>query len=138
MVGSADSVVSRLLACAARHPAAPAIVDERRTLTYEEFSRSVVAAAGRLHQLGVRAHHTVAVSLGAGVSGNDLGSILYAVGYLGAAVLPLYPDFPPMRRDWLAQRFAAQWLVDGLRSASPPGVALLPLEELTDAMESAT
>src|SRR3954471_24236471 len=138
MVGGADSVLSRLLAYAARRPAAPAIIDERRTLTYAEFSRSVVTAAGRLHEFGVRARDTVAVSLGAGVSGNELGSIVYAVGYLGAAVLPLYPDFPPMRRAWLAQRFAAKWLVDRLGSASPSGVALLPLEELTVPTETAT
>jgi non-ribosomal peptide synthetase component F len=111
MADNAESVVSRLLAYAARQPEAPAIIDERGTLSYLEFSRSVVAAAGRLHQLGVRTGDTVAVTLGAGSDAALLGSILYGAGYLGAAVLPLYPDFPPMRRDWLAQRFAAKWLV---------------------------
>jgi non-ribosomal peptide synthetase component F len=130
MVDNAESVVSRLLASASRQPDAPAIINERRTLTYEEFSRSVIAAAGRLHQFGVRAGDTVAVTLGADSDAAGLGSILYGVGYLGATVLPLYPDFPPMRCDWLAQRFGAKWLVDSSRSAPPPGVALLTLEQV--------
>src|ERR1700704_3671230 len=105
-------VISRLLAHAAGFPEAPAIIDERRTVTYVEFSRMVLGSAARMHRSGVRAGDTVALSLRAREHAAEYVCALYAAGYLGAAVLPLLPEFPPSRRRWLAERFAAKWFVD--------------------------
>jgi len=129
----AESVVSRLLSHAASHPDAPAIVDERRTVTYVEFSRMVLAAAARMHRFGVRAGHTVALSLGAREHATEWVCCLYAAGYLGAMALPLLPDFPSPRRRWLAERFAAQWFVDTEPKDAPTGSTMLALGDLTRA-----
>ena len=107
-----ESLVSLLLARAASRPGDAAIVDERQSVTYGELARRVVGAAARLHALGVRRGDTVALSFGAaGADVADFVSTMHAAGYLGATLLPLYPDVPQGRRQELVRRFGARWSV---------------------------
>ena len=109
-----DTVIGRILANADSHPDAPAFIGEERRHTYGELCRPVPAAAAWLHRAGVRAGDVVALSLDA----SDLDSVravrtLYALAWLGAVVLPLYPDVPLVRRRELMARFGARWIVSG-------------------------
>jgi len=105
-------MVSRLLAAAASDPDRPAIVDELRSVTYGDLARRILGTATRLHALGVRKGDTVALSFGAVAADiADFVSTLHAAGYLGAMLLPLYPDVPQGRRRELVRMFGARWSV---------------------------
>jgi acyl-coenzyme A synthetase/AMP-(fatty) acid ligase len=125
------SLVGRLLAHASSHPGEAAIVDERHAVTYGELARGILAAAGRLDALGVRTGDTLALSFGASPERtDDFVSVLYGAGYLGAAILPLYPDVPTARKRQLAETFGARWSVAA--GAENLGAAPLPLAEICD------
>jgi long-chain acyl-CoA synthetase len=130
-----ESLVSRLLAHASARPGDAAIVDERQTVTYGQLARRVLHAAARLDALGVRAGDTVALSFGASRdNAADLAGVVYAAGYLGAALLPLYPDVPQGRKQELIRRIGARWTVaaesDDLCAAS------LMLSEVCDKLHT--
>jgi long-chain acyl-CoA synthetase len=134
-----ESLVSRLLAHAATRPGDAAIVDAWQTVTYGELARRVLGAAARLDALGVRAGDTVALSFGARIDTRDASvaefvSALYAAGYLGAAVLPLYPDVPQERRRELIDSLGAGWSVAA--SQEELGARSLVLQEVCDGFEA--
>jgi long-chain acyl-CoA synthetase len=111
-MGDGLSLVSLLLARAASHPDDPAIVEEQRTVHYGELGRRILSAAGGLHALGVRRGDTVAFSFGnSATHAIDFVSAIYGAGYLGAAVLPLYPDVLVERQRELVGVFGARWSV---------------------------
>lgn len=126
-----ENLVSRLLAHASARPRDEAIVDERKTVTYGELARRVLGAAARLDALGVRAGDTVALSFGASREhAVDFTSALYGAGYLGAAILPLYPDVPEGRRRDLVGTFGARWSVAA--QSEDWGASSLLLGEICD------
>lgn len=126
-----ESLISRLLAHASARPGDAAIVDEQGTLAYGELARRALGAAARLHALGVRAGDTVALSFGTSPErAADFISVLYGAGYLGAALLPLYPGVPQARRQALIEHFAARWSV--AEHAEGFGARELMLAEICD------
>lgn len=131
-----ESLVSRLLAQASAHPGDAAIVDERRTVTYGELARRVLGAAARLAALGVCAGDTVAISFRESRDQVvEFTSVLYGAGYLGAAVLPLYPDVLEGRRRELVAALNARWCV--ATEASDLGVATFGLADVCDKFHTA-
>jgi acyl-coenzyme A synthetase/AMP-(fatty) acid ligase len=131
---------------AERTPAAPALIEHRRTVSYGELLRGARAGAAWLHEHGVRAGATVALSLepAPALTVRQV-CLIYALACLGAALLPLYPGVPAALRGPLAARFNARWLIaahalpeladcvrlnpaafqpesDALRAAAPPCV----------------
>ena len=116
-----DTVIGRVLENAESRPDALAFIGEGLRLTYGELCRPVRPAAAWLYRFGVRAGDVVALSLGA----SDLSSVrniraLYALAYLGAVILPLYPDVPLSRRRELIERFGARWVITPEPGESTP------------------
>ena len=116
-----DTVIGRVLENAESQPDALAFVGENFRLTYGELCRPVRPAAAWLYRFGVRAGDVVALSLGA----SDLSSArsvraLYALAYLGAVILPLYPDVPLSRRLELIERFGARRILTREPAESTP------------------
>ncbi|TWA72710.1 amino acid adenylation domain-containing protein [Azospirillum brasilense] len=84
-----------LLAMQAAHtPDAPALVDERESLTFCTVGRRVTALAGRLRALGVRPGDVVAVGVPRSAA---LSLSILAVIEAGAAYLPLDLGYPAER-----------------------------------------
>ncbi len=95
----------------------------------------MLGAAARLDALGVRKGDTVALSLGAARdNAADLAGVVYAAGYLGAALLPLYPDVPQGRRRELATAFGARWAISEQDEAL--GATTLALADVCDKSHS--
>jgi long-chain acyl-CoA synthetase len=116
-----DTVIGRVLENAESQPDALALIAEDRRLTYGELCRPVRPAAAWLYRFGVRGGDVVALSLGA----SDLNGVrairaLYALAYLGAVILPLYPDVPLSRRLELIERFGARWVITREQDESTP------------------
>jgi long-chain acyl-CoA synthetase len=135
-----ESLVSRLLAHASARPGDAAIVDAWQTLTYGELARRILGAAARLDALGVRPGDTVALSFGARIDTRDANvaeftSVLYAAGYIGAAVVPLYPDVPQARRRELIGSLGARWSIAS--GQEDLGARSLVLGEICDEHRSA-
>jgi long-chain acyl-CoA synthetase len=117
-----DTVIGRVLENADSQPDALAFIAEDRRLTYGELCRPVRPAAAWLYRFGVRAGDVVALSLGeSDLSGVRSIRALYALTYLGAVILPLYPDVPLSRRRELIDRFGARWIVTREPGESTPG-----------------
>ena len=116
-----DTVIGRVLENAESRPEALAFIAGDRRLTYGELCRPVRPAAAWLYRFGVRAGDVVALSLGeSDLSGVRSIRALYALAYLGAAILPLYPDVPLSRRRELIDRFGARWIVTREPGESTP------------------
>ncbi|MET0468320.1 MAG: AMP-binding protein, partial [Aeromicrobium sp.] len=73
-------------ALAERHGAAPAVADDRLSLTFTELDRRVDAVAGRLTQEGFRRGDVLAVMLPNRV---DLVVCLFAAWRLGGVATPV-------------------------------------------------
>ncbi len=89
-----DTIPTRILAAARRHPHAIAITDNGEETTYAALARTAVSIAGRLRAAGVRAEDGVGILLpnGGGFVAAALGAML-----AGAAYVPLDPASPPAR-----------------------------------------
>lgn len=80
------SLPNPVAASARARPDHPALIVGDQSLTWRELAERVAARAGALHALGVQAGETVARL---GTSDVDFVVDLHAVGWLGAALLPL-------------------------------------------------
>ncbi len=109
---SLRSPVARLVEWARTRPDAPAFVNHQGTVTYAALLRAVRAQARRLHAWGVRRKDTVAIAFVTQPE-QTVQQIaqFYAIAWLGAAILPLYPEVPTALHGQLAALFGAQWLV---------------------------
>ena len=101
-------VQRRILARAELQPAAVAAVDARGEVTYGVLAERVLAAAGRLRQLGVAADEPVAIWAGRSV---DTLVALLAVLEAGAAFLPLDPEFPQSRLELMLRDAGARFVI---------------------------
>ena len=107
-----DSPVAQLIHWAHAKPDAPAFLGGGVRVEYAALLRSVEHRAAWLHQAGVRPGDTVALALpDTGVDYPAQAALLYAIAYIGASILPLYPEVQLERRGVLADLLGAQWLV---------------------------
>src|SRR6185295_13664477 len=111
---------------AQRTPDAPAFIEPGYTITYGALLRQLLAGAAWLHGSGVRGGDTIAFTFEPGLAHTQgLLPLYYACFYLGAPILPLYPDVPLALRAPLAARFRARWLLAGAHTEPPPGCTRL-------------
>jgi acyl-CoA synthetase (AMP-forming)/AMP-acid ligase II len=120
------AMIQLFIEWATRTPDAPAFIEPGHTTTYGALLRATRAAAAWLYVCGVRAGDVVALSLdGQPARSARQASLFYGLFYLGAPVLPLYPDAPPATRGPLVARFSARWLIAGGSVDAPAGCARL-------------
>ncbi len=81
-------------------PDAVAVVAADRTLTYGQLDAAARYWAGRLAGHGIGPENLVALAIPRGA---DLLIAMLAVVYSGAAYLPLDPDYPPERVEFMLQ-----------------------------------
>ncbi|WP_018964164.1 type I polyketide synthase [Ancylobacter sp. FA202] len=108
---------------AALQPEAPAVIDREGTLSWAELARASGALAMRLAVQGVRRGDRVAFCLTRGA-----GPLvaMAAASHLGAAFVPLDPDFPaPYRATLLAESGAKVLVADGDLEDEPAPVPVL-------------
>ncbi|HEX4329914.1 MAG TPA: long-chain fatty acid--CoA ligase [Burkholderiales bacterium] len=118
---SRRTTVDSLVHYAQAVPQQAAYVDELGTVTYAELWAAAQRRAAWLASRGVRSGEAVALAFESNAIGarRDL-ELLYAVAFLGATTLPLFPDVPQAACVALIERFAASWLIAG---GAPPRVA---------------
>ncbi|MFI9272171.1 non-ribosomal peptide synthase/polyketide synthase [Kitasatospora sp. NPDC052896] len=94
---------------AARTPDAVALLDGGRELTYAEVDRAANRLAHRLIQRGVGPERLVALALP-----RSAGAVVaqLAVGKAGGAFLPVDPDYPAQRREFMVRDSGARVVLD--------------------------
>jgi amino acid adenylation domain-containing protein len=92
--GAPDTLVERIVARASADPAATAVVDGDRRVSYRELVDRAGAVRDLLRHHGVRPGDVVALALG---RSTELVSAVLGVWAVGASYLPLAPDQPPRR-----------------------------------------
>ena len=124
-----DRCVPELIACRARRdPDAPAVVSGARTLSYAELDARSDQLASRL--AGVTPGMLVGVCL---ERGTDLVAAMLGILKAGAAYVPLDPNYPAGRREFLVADTAMPVIVSrlGLLHLLPPGDAeVIRMDEL--------
>ncbi|MEW1720532.1 amino acid adenylation domain-containing protein [Streptomyces sp. NPDC093109] len=128
-------LAAAVLARARRHPAAVAVTDGERTLTYAELAEVSGTVARALHRAGIRPGDAVAVCL---PRSWQLVCAMLGVLRLGAVVVPLDAQSPPARRGHILADSGAVALVHGgpapvVRDGLPDGVRPLDVTVLLDA-----
>lgn len=107
-----DAPVAQLVHWAQTKPDAAAFLGGGVRVDYATLLRMVEHRAAHLYSLGVRPGDTVAVALpDVGARYPSQAALFYAIAYVGASVLPLYPEVPLERRGVLADLLGARWLV---------------------------
>ncbi|WP_427500986.1 amino acid adenylation domain-containing protein [Methylomonas sp. MED-D] len=102
-----EALIPELLSRQAqRTPAAVALVFEQRQLTYDELERRSNQLAHYLISQGVGAESLVAVCLERSL---ELVVSLHAIVKAGAAYVPLDPDYPQERLDYMIANAGAGW-----------------------------
>lgn len=107
-----QSPIERLIHWAQVQPDVPAWMDAYTRVGYAALLRGVQARAAWLYRAGVRPGDTVALGLDkTGMSPVRQVEVLYAIAYLGATILPLYPEVSHDRRGPLSDLMGARWLI---------------------------
>ncbi|GGR89150.1 non-ribosomal peptide synthetase [Streptomyces aureoverticillatus] len=121
-----------VLARARRHPAATAVVDGERTLTYADLDTASAAVAGALRHHGVRPGQAVAVCL---PRSWQLVCAMLGALRLGAVVVPLDAQSPPERQDHILADSASVAVIHGTAApvGLPEGVRPLAVDSLLTA-----
>ncbi|MFC3453287.1 non-ribosomal peptide synthetase [Amycolatopsis speibonae] len=116
---------------AERTPDAMAVQDGTRSLSYGELLGEVEALARLLVGLGVRRETRVGVVVGRSA---ELAVTLMAVSFAGGVFVPVDPDYPRERVEFMLANSAPEVLVctKATRAVVPAGFAgtVLPLDEL--------
>ncbi|MEU1014063.1 non-ribosomal peptide synthase/polyketide synthase [Streptomyces sp. NPDC005898] len=94
---------------AARTPHAPALIDGDREMTYADVDRAADRLAHRLVRDGVGPERVVALALP-----RSAAAVVaqLAVAKAGGAFLPVDPDYPPQRREFMIRDAGAHLVVD--------------------------
>ena len=93
-------------------PQEVAIIAKDGQLTYSQLKERIDFFVAALSQLGVREQDLVAVSVGRSI---NLLPLLVAIGALGAAYVPVDPDYPVTRRRYIIDDVGAKLLIhDGI------------------------
>ncbi len=124
------TLVALLSEQAARTPAATAVVFEGRALTYAELDAATNRLANRLTAIGAGRGKVVAVKLPRSA---ELVAALIGVMKAGAAYLPLDPDLPAERADFLVADAGAVAVLDDEQAVMAPGDETAPEVPLSPA-----
>ncbi len=111
-------------------PDRPAVTAGGRTLDYRQFAELVTRIAGRFRQAGVGPGDVVGVCTGRTV---EMLAALYAIMELGAAYLPLDPEFPESRLQFMLEDSGARVVVTDALGADRAGRLGVDTVALTDA-----
>ncbi|MCB1021549.1 MAG: amino acid adenylation domain-containing protein, partial [Acidobacteria bacterium] len=113
-------------------PDAPAVVDERRTLTYAELTARADALAARLLEAGLRPEGRVGVLLERSV---ELAVALLAVLKAGGAFTPIDAEQPPARTRAMLEDAGARWVLTdaALAARAPHGASVILVDERSEA-----
>ncbi|HEX4325180.1 MAG TPA: class I adenylate-forming enzyme family protein, partial [Burkholderiales bacterium] len=115
------STIDALVRHATRAPQSIAYLDEVGSVTFGALHAAARRGAAWLSHEGVRSGDTVAMALDSSPAGARRAlELFYAAGWIGAVILPLFPDVPKAARIDLIKRYSANWL---LASGAPPQVA---------------
>ncbi len=95
--------------CARKYPDHIAVADDNDSLTYRELSRRSDMLARRLTDSGVRPNDFVAVMLDRTV---DFPLAVIAIFKAGAAYLPIDPEYPEERRQFMLEDARPKVVVD--------------------------
>jgi amino acid adenylation domain-containing protein len=136
---SRGTALDALIAQARRAPDAPAVCFAGRRWTYADLEARVRRIAARLRDLGVGRENVVGVCTHRSA---DMLATLFAIWHVGAAYLPLDPDYPAERLDYMIHDSGAALLVTtpdlvGGRTVDCPWVDLETLVQAGE-HESAT
>jgi amino acid adenylation domain-containing protein len=106
---------------AARTPHAPAVAVASVIVTYEELNRRAETVAHELRELGVGSGDRVALQLERSI---DMVASLLGVLKAGAAYVPIDPDSPEERLQFVLQDCGARVIIteQGARATSAPSV----------------
>lgn len=102
---------------AAAMPESPALVEGDATLTYRELRDEVRRMAGRLAGMGVEKGDAVALCLPRSI---DLVTAMYAAWTAGACYVPVDPELPDSRKEYILEHARAKAVV-AKREFLPPG-----------------
>lgn len=109
-------------------PAAIAIADHRRALTYSAFGGEVLEIAAGLAARGVMRHRVVATVLSDSI---EVASVMFAAWQLGAAISPISPRLSPEEVERrLAGLAPALVVVDAAGTPMPAGLPQVHVERL--------
>ncbi|MFF8644011.1 non-ribosomal peptide synthase/polyketide synthase [Streptomyces sp. NPDC015345] len=116
---------------AARTPDAVALIDGDRELTYADVDRAANRLAHRLVRDGVGPERVVALALP-----RSAAAVVaqLAVAKAGGAFLPVDPDYPPQRREFMVRDAGAHLVLDDsaeVWSATGPETALTDADRTT-------
>ncbi|MBB1243057.1 amino acid adenylation domain-containing protein [Streptomyces durbertensis] len=114
---------SAFLEQAARRPEATAVIAGTGTLGYGELHRHACRHARRLRAAGAGPGRLVAVHLEKGPE--QIVAVL-AVQLAGAAYLPLDPELPAARREWLLEHSGADLVLTAPTAPTAPAAATAP------------
>ncbi|WP_156148941.1 non-ribosomal peptide synthetase, partial [Rhodococcus sp. MEB064] len=103
-----DTIVSRVLDHAASSPDACAVRFGTSSITYGDMDIRSAAAAARLHELGVGVGDRVAVVADRSV---DLVVVLFSIMRAGATYVPIDPEYPGDRVDYVVADSGARFAV---------------------------
>nr|WP_083885364.1 non-ribosomal peptide synthetase [Nocardia thailandica] len=127
-VDPAATLPSLLAASAAAHPTGTALVAPDGTLTYGELDARVNRLARHLISLGVGPESRVALAL---PRSTDLVVAMYAVAAAGGAYVPVDPDQPAERTDYILGTAAPVCvLTDAATGFGTAAAPVIPLGEL--------
>jgi amino acid adenylation domain-containing protein len=115
-----ESLVELLGSRVSRTPDATALVSDDRRLTYAELDRATDRAADRLAAAGVRPGTLTGLLVE-----RDAATVVWllAILKLGAAYVPLDPDYPPERTQFIAEDARLPFIVGERSTADRLGLA---------------
>lgn len=117
---------------AAANPGADAVSDTERVLSYASLAARVSRLEAHLRARGIGRADRVGVCVRRTV---DMVTALLAVSATGAAYLPLDPDFPAQRLEFIARDADLRCLVAGGGTTPPAvGAEIVTLEDRPDAL----
>jgi O-succinylbenzoic acid--CoA ligase len=119
---SRSDIPHPLASAAAWRPEHPAVVADDRTLSFTDLCDLARRAAAGLEDDGVRPGDVVALAMAAG---SAFAVALHAVGWLGAAAMPLPLDLPAP--ELRARLRTARWALGVGSSETPRGTTALEL-----------
>ncbi|MEH7829981.1 amino acid adenylation domain-containing protein [Gemmobacter denitrificans] len=116
-------LMARIGRAIAQWPDAPAVISGADQLSFAALDAQSAALASALQQQGAQPGDRIGLSLRPGVS---LLVGLLAILRLGAAYVPLDPDYPPARRNFMVQDAGLRLVIATEAEDLPPGLRVVP------------